>query len=180
MDRSDEELLSATPDDVEAFATFYRRHEHAVLAFFHRRTHDPEMTADLTAETFAAALLAAPRFRPGPTPARAWLFGIANNKLLQSLDRGRVDRGARRRLSMEPLVLEDETLRRIERIGTDARVSALLNDLPAAQAEAVRGRIIDERAYDELAKTLRTSESVVRKRVSRGLATLKRRIGERP
>lgn len=88
MDRSDEALLLATPRDVEAFALFYRRHERAVLAYFQRRTHDPETAADLTAETFAAALLAAPRFSPTPAPAAAWLFGIARNKLLRRATAG--------------------------------------------------------------------------------------------
>lgn len=81
MDRTDEELLIAAPQDVEAFATFYRRHEREVLAFFQRRTHDPEMAADLTAETFAAALLAAPRFRRASAPPVAWLFGLPRRRV---------------------------------------------------------------------------------------------------
>src|SRR3954462_643347 len=59
--RTDEDLLQATPDDPEAFGIFYRRHVDAVLAFFRVRTGDPELAADLMAETFAAALLAVPR-----------------------------------------------------------------------------------------------------------------------
>ncbi len=37
--------------------------------------------------------------------------------------------------------------------------------------------MIDERGYDEIARSLATSESVVRKRVSRGLAAVRRRMG---
>jgi len=48
-----------------------------VLRFFVRRTADAELALDLTAETFAAALVASRRFTAGPEPARAWLFGIA-------------------------------------------------------------------------------------------------------
>jgi len=36
--------------DPGAFVQFYRRHLSAVLAFFLRRTGDPELTADLTAD----------------------------------------------------------------------------------------------------------------------------------
>ena len=49
--RSDAELLSAP--DPEAIGVFYDRHETAVLAFFARRTRDPEAAAELAAETFA-------------------------------------------------------------------------------------------------------------------------------
>ena len=42
------------------------------------------------AETFAAALLGASRFRRARGPALAWLFGIAQHKLTDSRRRGRV------------------------------------------------------------------------------------------
>src|SRR5687768_14533136 len=64
---TDEELLGSSGR--EAFGMFYDRHARAVLEYFARRTRDPESAADLTAETFAAAIVARRRFRPGPMPA---------------------------------------------------------------------------------------------------------------
>src|ERR687894_328491 len=55
----DDALLTASRRDPEAFGAFYRRHERAVFAYFRRRVPTPELAADLTAETFAAAQLAA-------------------------------------------------------------------------------------------------------------------------
>ena len=78
-DPSDAELLSA--GDTASFEHFYRRHFEAVLGFFARRTRDPELAADLTAETFAAALTARRRYRPQKGSAGAWLYGIALKKL---------------------------------------------------------------------------------------------------
>jgi DNA-directed RNA polymerase specialized sigma24 family protein len=60
--RTDAELLAVTAIDPEAFGAFYRRHLRAVLAYLLHRTRRPEIAADLTAETFAAALEGAPRF----------------------------------------------------------------------------------------------------------------------
>ena len=80
---------------------------------------DPELAADLAAETFAAALVAARRFRGGGAPASAWLVGIARNVLAGSVRRSRVEDRARRRLGMEPIALDDELLARIERLGGD-------------------------------------------------------------
>src|SRR6516164_11084203 len=78
----DEDLLARfAAGDPGAFVEFYRHHLPPILGFFLRRTRDPELTADLTAEVFAAALLAAPRYQPGELPALAWLYGIAAHKL---------------------------------------------------------------------------------------------------
>jgi DNA-directed RNA polymerase specialized sigma24 family protein len=54
--RSDAELLAATPADPEAFATFYRRHVHAVLSFIAQRAARDDV-GDLVAEVFATALV---------------------------------------------------------------------------------------------------------------------------
>jgi DNA-directed RNA polymerase specialized sigma24 family protein len=50
--------------------------------------------------------------------------------------------------------------------------------LPADQRVAVEARIVDDRSYADIASEMRCSESVVRKRVSRGLATLREQIEE--
>jgi RNA polymerase sigma factor (sigma-70 family) len=171
-------LGTETPDvalssDPEAFAAFYRRHERLVLGFFMRRTGDPELAADLAAETFAAALVGARRFDPSRGPAVAWLLGIAANQFRKACEKGAVEDRARRKLGMPVMVMEDDALARIERMGGDERVEALLATLPAEQAQAVRARIIDERDYPAIAAELRCSQSVVRQRVSRGLVTLR-------
>ena len=56
--------------------------------------------------------------------------------------------------------------------------TAALDALPADQREAVRARILDERDYVDIARSTQTSEAVVRKRVSRGLAGLRARMKE--
>lgn len=69
---SDDALLALTREDVEAFGVLYERHVRAVLAFLRRQGLDTETSLDLTAEVFAAALVASRRYRPGEAPARAW------------------------------------------------------------------------------------------------------------
>jgi RNA polymerase sigma factor (sigma-70 family) len=174
----DEELLATTRSEPAAFGVFYGRHEDRVLGYFLARVGDPEVAADLTAETFAAALASVHRFRPRKRkPAAAWLFGIARNNLAMSRRQGRVEARARRRLGMAPIVLTDESIERIAAL--DRTALTLVEELPGDQQDAVRARVIDERAYPEIAKDLRCSEAVVRKRVSRGLETLRARMEEK-
>ncbi|HET6865314.1 MAG TPA: RNA polymerase sigma factor [Solirubrobacteraceae bacterium] len=172
---SDDDLLAAADRDGAAYTAFYLRYERAMLAFFLRGTHDAELAADLTAEVFAAVLLACRRYRPGAAPASAWLFAIAQNKLADSRRRGRVEDAARRRLGMAPLELDDEDLRRVEAC---AGADALLETLLADERAAVRARVLDEQSYEEIAGRLECSQAVVRKRVSRGLARLRSQLGE--
>jgi RNA polymerase sigma factor (sigma-70 family) len=164
--------------DAADFGRFYRRNEDAILGYFLRRTGRPEVAADLTAETFVRALAGRGRFAPERGEPRAWLFGIAHNVLSRSLQTGRVENETRARLGVAPLALTDDDLARIDELtGIDA--SAALADLPEDQREAVRARVLDECGYDEIAAALSCSESVVRKRVSRGLRTLRTRLEDR-
>jgi RNA polymerase sigma-70 factor (ECF subfamily) len=169
---SDDQLL--TTDDPEAFGMFYDRHVHSVLGYFARRTGDAELAADLASETFAAALAGRRGYRPRKGAAGAWLFGIASRKLADAQRKGYAERRMCRKLGMERIDLTDADIAHIEALGESG---ALLAGLPADQEYAVRAHVIEERGYDEIAGELQTSEAVVRKRVSRGLATARRRIG---
>ena len=149
-----------------------------MLRYMVARVRDGELAADLTAETFAAALISAPRFRPRPEPAASWLFGIARNVLRSSLERSRVDDRARRRLGMPPLELSDEDVTGIEALLSDVSARQMLESLPEEQAGAIEARVLDDASYEDIARRLRCSEAVVRKRVSRGLAALRARYKE--
>jgi RNA polymerase sigma-70 factor (ECF subfamily) len=176
---TDDELLAerAPGRAGAAFAAFYERHEDAVLAYFRRRVGTPELAADLAAETFAQALVSRSRYRPGAeNSAVAWLFGIAGHVLGRSVRRGAIEVRARRRLGITELVLDDAQLIAIDERSSEHGVLALLQLLPMDQREAIRARILDEKAYPEVAEQLRCSEPVARKRVSRGLAALRNRL----
>jgi RNA polymerase sigma factor (sigma-70 family) len=174
-DRSDEALLVDARRSPEAFAELYRRYESVMLGYFVRRVGAAEPAADLAAETFAQALASCRKYKPRKGPAAGWLFGIARHVLASSLERGRVEDRARRRMGLPLLMLTDEALDAVDAfvLELDAEVERVLARLPAAQREAVRARVVDERGYAEIAFELRCSESVIRKRVSRGLAAMR-------
>jgi RNA polymerase sigma factor (sigma-70 family) len=173
---SDDELLKRTGDDRDAFGEFYDRHVKAVLGELRRAGLRTEEALDLTAEVFAAALLASRRYRPGEAPARAWLFGIARNKVMHRRRRAATETAARRRLGMPRLTYSDEALERVEEL-LDAERARYVNgaaELPPAEREAVVARVIEEREYDEIAAATGATPAAVRQRVSRGLAKLAR------
>ena len=173
----DHVLLVAARGDAATFEQFYRRHARAVLGFFRRRVTGTDVAFDLTAETFARVLAGLDRYDPEPDLARAWLFGIARNVLQESLRSGQVDDQARRALEMQPIRLDADAVDWLEALPAGPALAALA-DLPAEQRTAVVARHLDERSYEDIARELRCSESVVRQRVSRGLRTLRGRLEE--
>ena len=171
--RSDAELLAAALEDGEAFGEFYDRHVAWVLAFFRRRVFEPELALDLAAETFAGALASVAGFEPAVGDAHAWLFAIARHKLADAIRSRQVQDCARRALAMQPVAVDDEALATIERLAARGALE-LLDELPPQQRQGIAARHLEGREYTEIALELRCSESVVRKRVSRGLAALRR------
>ena len=167
---SDRELLELIARcDGEAFTVFYRRHLPRVVGYLVRETGDRELAADLAAEVFASALISARRYTATHDSALPWLLGIARNTVGASRRRGRVEARARRRLGFAPVAFEEPDI---------DRTDELLASLPAAERDAVRARVVEERTYASIAAEMRCSELVVRKRVSRGLARLRSEMKE--
>lgn len=167
----------AARSDIEAFGVFYDRRVGELLGFLRRRGMDVEVAFDIAGETFAAMLADLRKFRPELGAGRAWMFGIARNKLLESLRAGRVEDRVRRELAMAPLVLDEDDVRLLEALAVSPALE-LLEDLPPDQRDAVAWRHIDGREYADIAAEIRCSESVVRKRVSRGMGVLRDRFRE--
>src|SRR3954447_15010375 len=154
---------------MDSFDAMYLRFREPVLGYFARRVGEPEVAADLMAETFARALVGY-RTAPPDEPA-AWLFAIARNLLIDSARRGQVEESARRKLHLEPLVLDDADIQRIEEAAEAADLAETVRaTLSASEYEALHARVVEEEPYEELALRLRCSEAVARKRVSRAIA----------
>jgi RNA polymerase sigma-70 factor (ECF subfamily) len=174
--RVDVELLAG---GVEAFGRFYARHEDFVRAVFVRRVGrgNPELAADLTAETFARALATRRLFDDSRGAPRAWLYGIVRHVLADSVVQGQSQDRARRNIGFQRLQLNSTAIARIDGLTEDELLVAL-DALPDDQRLAVRGHVLDEISYEELAVMLCCSPSVVRQRVSRGLRTLRQHLEE--
>jgi RNA polymerase sigma-70 factor (ECF subfamily) len=70
--------------------------------------------------------------------------------------------------------INDSDVERVLRVAAETDLLVRLSEeLPAEQFQALRARVLDERGYEEIAKELACSEAVVRKRVSRAIATLR-------
>jgi DNA-directed RNA polymerase specialized sigma24 family protein len=67
-------------------------------------------------------------------------------------------------------------VRELEYLAGEVKAVEAMEELPRDQRAALTARLVDERAYGEIAGAEGVSEAVVRQRVSRGLAGLRRRM----
>lgn len=184
MSRTDAELLIASRDDPAAFRELYDRWADRLLTYFYRRVLDPEVAADLLAETFAVAFERRRRFRDVGRPGATWLYGIAARELSHWFRRRRVEQRAVRRLGLAVPALDDDSIARIEALADmeshRAALAAALPQMGRGERDAVELRVVEELGYAEIAARLECTEAAARVRVHRGLVRLNRLMEATP
>jgi RNA polymerase sigma factor (sigma-70 family) len=164
------------------FELLYREQFGAVVSYFARRYDDPQLVADLTADTFVAAIQS---FRERDVDAlspRAWAIGIARKVWIRYREsdpraEDRARRGSIERL-LDPAETEELTLWiDIERASRE--LFERLRRMPRLDREAVE--LVDLCALSpaEAARQLGVSQAGLRVRLARSRARLGREGGER-
>ncbi len=123
--------LRSIGTDPAAFSEFYRAHVDEVTRFITRRVADPQLTADLTAEVFLAAIEAAARYRGSVGGPRTWLYGIARHVIAAEFRRAARERRAEGLIAGRRLLDADDVDRLVEKIDASRRVRELHQELQA-------------------------------------------------
>jgi RNA polymerase sigma factor (sigma-70 family) len=176
---------NSSPLHGDAFAALYREHSEALLVFFARRVYEPELAFDLTAETFAQALLDRRKFRgESQADAVAWIYGIAKHQLSRYFRKGAAEGRALAKLGVERPAFTDAELEHLERVAGLAELRSSMAEalakLSQQQRQALQLRVVDELDYPEVARRLGITEQNARARVSRGLRALGRHFEGNP
>ena len=159
------------------FERLYRANVDAVTAYFARRTVDPQVVADLTADTFVAVITGFASFDPRKGTARAWLFGIAGHVYAAhcaaySQQQHRLERlGGRRELDQDQV---DELLERIDAERAARGLLAELARLPERDRAVIDLVDIAGLQPQEAAVALGLPPGTVRMRLMRARARLRK------
>lgn len=180
VDREGDLLIEARRRP-EALGELYVLVERRLVRYFYRRTACAATAADLTSETFAAAIDGLRRFDPKKGAGIGWIFGIARHLHSQWLRSEQVEQAARRKVGMQLGPPEDLDVTAIEESVDFGpildRLDEALEQLTAPTRDAVVLRIVERLDYEEISARLRCSPGAARVRVSRGLDQLGERLG---
>ena len=138
--------------------------------------------ADLTAEVFARAWLSRGSFKDrAEGSARPWLLGIAQNILVDSLRRQRIEDKARARLGLPRELVTEVGYELVEeQLSLPEAALKAIADLPETDRQVLDLRIVEGRRYREIAAQLNCTQVAARLRVSRALRRLNIALGEEP
>ena len=165
---------------VAGFETLYRANVTAVTAYFARRSAEPHTVADLTADTFVAAITSYATFDPRKGTARAWVFGIARRIYAAHCQEHGQQRSRVERLAGRRELAPDEIGELIDRIDAERAGRALvtgLTRLPASDRAVVE--LVDLAGLQprEAAQVLGLAPGTLRMRLLRARARLRTAAG---
>lgn len=170
----DREMVAAAQRSRDGFAALYRAHAPAIARYVNHRTGSRDVTEDLVADVFVAALEALPRYRHRGVPLRAWLYRIATH---------RVNRYVRRRglRTFEPLSsdpVDSDTVSPEARL-SQATARAALLDLRPKQQAAMTLHYLEGLPVRDVALAMDCPVNTVKSHLVRGREALRRRLEER-
>lgn len=148
----------------------FRRHYAQIYRFFRRRTPSADDAEELTQAVFAEAAARLHEFTPGATPVLAWLYTVAQRRLVDA-----ARRGARQHATIA--ALDAERAQPVGGAEYGASVARALRDaiarLPERQRQAVVMKLLEGRPFAEIAARAGVSEAACKMRFARGLEALR-------
>lgn len=171
---SDEELLQQMlSGQEEAFVEIYRRRQAGVFRFALHMSGSAATAEDVTQEVFLALMRDAVKFDPRRGSLGAFLYGIARNHVLRSLDR-QADRSSP--AEVELAAPDADPLGRLTRRETIETVRAAVLSLPVHYREVVVLCELHELDYAQAAAALGCALGTVRSRLHRARGMLAERL----
>jgi RNA polymerase sigma-70 factor (ECF subfamily) len=176
---SDDRLVvAAAQADSSAFAAIYERHVTDVYRYVMRRTGNPDLSEDLTAETFERAFGAIGRYEWRGAPLVSWLLRIADRACTdwyRNPARKREGSSEAGLANLPGLPSAEEQAIQAE---SDSRLYSALETLTPARRGVVMLHLGEGLSLAAISRRLGRGESAVRMLYARGLRDLRARLDD--
>lgn len=167
-------VQEASRGDGEAFGKLYDLHLDSVYRYVYYKVGNQAEAEDLTAQLFAKAWEAMPRYQWRDIPFSHWLMRLARNAVIDHYRTARSHGELDEALVSEELGPQGEYLR-AERA---RELTQALRKLPEEQRTVISLRFIEGLDYPEVAAIMGKSLGALRVAQHRALATLRRTLDQ--
>jgi RNA polymerase sigma-70 factor (ECF subfamily) len=158
----DEKLMELYQDDnMQAFEVIYSRFERRVYSYISKRVKDKEVVADIFQNALTKFHRSRDLYDP-KYPLISWFYTITKSELL--------DYAKKKRDVFVNLTFEIEDIQNEKMDLLDLENESLLTN---NEKKAIELRYYEDKGFNEISKILETSESNIRKVISRGIKKLK-------
>jgi RNA polymerase sigma-70 factor (ECF subfamily) len=148
----------------------FRRHYDRIYRYLRRRTHSDDEAEELAQIVFVEAAARLEHFKPGATPVLAWLYTVAQRRLV---DHARAV--ARRHETIARL--DAARLAPVEELAYGADVARALRSalgrLPEQQRQVAVLKLLEGRTFAEIAARVGATEAACKMRFARALEALR-------
>lgn len=166
----------AQQGDAKAFGQLYDRYAERVYRYLAFRLRDPVEAEDLTAETFRKAWQHIRDYRAHTAPWGAWLFRLAHNLWVDHWRRGA--RRATVALDQAGVIPNGASAKALAQIVSRADLERAIAQLTELQQQVIRLRFIADCSIAETARVMQRSEEAVKDLQHKGLAALRKSLGQ--
>lgn len=171
---SEHELLAKAADfDASAITELYDRYESKIYSYIYRRTGEPALAEDLTAQVFLKMLEAIRAGNPWHSSFSGWLFRIAHNMVIDHYRRR--DRQGQVSIDDAPPLTEpaqNPVTSTQSRLDAEELRSAIFR-LTEEQAQVVSLRFLEGYSINEVADMMDKTEGAIKALQYRAVATLR-------
>ncbi|MFW5696329.1 MAG: RNA polymerase sigma factor [Phototrophicaceae bacterium] len=177
MDRVEELHLvqAAQRGDSAAFETLYRENVQRVFRYVYYRVNDRHLAEDLTGDVFTRALASISRYEDRGRPFIAWLYRIANGRVIDHYRRvGR--RPREHNVDLTPLPVQQDMDSALVRQQVARVLRAAIAELTAEQQQVIILRFIEDKRIDEAAAIMGKNPNAIKALQHRALRTLAARL----
>lgn len=168
--------LAGIGRDPDLFEAFYRKHVEAVQRFVARRTEDPHLVADLTAEVFLAVIKSAHTYRSDRGSVVGWLYGVAHNVVSSERRRRAREHRAHERVAGRRELTSEDVARIEDRIDAEARarkLGAAMDRLSKGERAVLELVVLDGLTVKDAAHALHVQPVTARVRLHRAKRVLR-------
>jgi RNA polymerase sigma-70 factor (ECF subfamily) len=169
-------LERAREYDAQAIADIYDRYSLRIYSYIYRRIGNARLAEDLTSAVFVRMLEAIRSSKAWRSSFSGWLYRIAHNLVVDHFRSGGQDRN---------VSLEDMTIASPERLAdaaeqslTEERLRDAIGQLTGDQSMVISLKFIEGMSNTEVAVIMGKTEGAIKSLQFRGLATLRRMLGE--